>query len=242
MMNSIRFLVNTTMPDQNSTPTCPRQEDLMLLQEIQTNLERLFILLDIPYQEQIKKLQNPPLETLHEKTAEIGGIIPTLLAETQQICSIKPFTDYMAFEKIINDAIQLLQLLISLQSSDLPKFYLRSHKLVILYWGIEYYVAKYELDQTPEFCENTLLFFNMPDSVFEFILQLKQGPKPVEILAEVDLQLRIDKRLPLLLSRTPDHISLSPLGEKFVQVHEISHIFFYYLYDFEEDVLGIEPS
>ncbi len=230
------------MPDQNSTPTCPSQEDLTRLQEIQLNLERVFTLLDIPYQEQIAKLENPPLETMHTKTAEIERILSTVLSKTQQVCSVKPFTDYMAFEKIINDAIQLLQLLISLKSSNPAEFYSRSHQLLILYWGIEYYVKKYELDQTPEFRENTLLFFNMPDYVFEFIQQLKQGPKPVEFLAEVELQLRIDKRLPILLLRTPDHISLSPLGQKFIQVHEISHIFFYYLYDFEEEVLGIEAS
>ena len=83
------------------------------------------------------------------------------------------------------------------------------------------------------------MFFNLPDDLFEFLETLKEAPLPVNILAEVDLKIRIQKGLPLMISRGVDEIELSDLGKKFFKVHSISEIYFYYLYDFEDEVLNL---
>ncbi|MHA1276405.1 MAG: hypothetical protein ACTSQI_15290 [Candidatus Helarchaeota archaeon] len=228
------------MTDEKNIPACPSQEDLSLLIEIQEGLRHFFELQDINYQAKLDHLPHVPGERIKSNYRKITQLLRSIETKIQQICSSMPLTDYLTFEKIINKARQFIHQLLTLQSTDLAEFYKISHWFLVFYWGIEYYIKKNELDQIASFRDNSVLFFNMPDSVFEFILQLKEGPQPVEILAEVDLELRLDKRIPLLLSRTPDQIMLSPLGLKFLEVHEVAQIFFYYLYDFEEEVLDIE--
>ncbi len=217
-------------------PTC--QELIPLLQEIQTDLEELFSLLQINYQEKvtsIKEINSAIGATQIEKTNEL---IKKILTNTTEIFSIKTLINYREFGDILNSTIPLIKSLLSLRGSNISQFQREGYRLLKYFWALRYVIARFELESIPQYISNQILFFNLPDVLFEFFETLKDRPQPVEILAEVDLKVRLHKGLPLMISRGVDEIALSDLGKNFFRVHSISELYFYYLYDFEEEVLN----
>ncbi len=204
---------------------------------MEKKLADYFIALDIPYEEKLKAIREPPVAELQHQSPKIQTLIHVIREKTQIINRIKIVRDYMEFGTVLDSILPLLESLALLLSSDPSKFYHESHYLLKYYWGIRFVRARFALEGTPEFCENQLFFFNMPDSLLEFVEELKAGPKPVEILGEVSIEVRIHKLLPLLIARGPDEIKLSPLAEKLLNAHTISDKYYYYLYDFEEEIL-----
>lgn len=145
--------------------------------------------------------------------------------------------NYREFGDIIINTISLLESLQSLLTSNIPDFYRECHRLLKYYWAIRYVIARFELESIPLYFQNQIMFFNLPDALFDFLETLKEGPQPVEVLRDVDLEVRIHKGLPIMITRSPDEISLSVLGERFFNVHSISELYCFYLYEFEEDIL-----
>ncbi|MFX1298161.1 MAG: hypothetical protein ACFFD2_25325, partial [Promethearchaeota archaeon] len=208
-----------------------------ILLEIQKDLEAFFTLVKINFEVQLTSIDDIPVERIKTHSKEISQLLQSITQKTEYIKSERIFADYMEFGDIVENILPILKSTFSLLSSNISKLYKESHRLLKYYWGIRFIMARYTLDHTPEYCENLILFFNMPDIVFEFIQELKPGPQPIELLAEIDLALRVDKRLPLICTRTPDHIALSHLGKRLLEVHSLSGFYYYYLYDFEEEVL-----
>ena len=147
--------------------------------------------------------------------------------------------NYREFGEIINSTIPLIKSLLSLQGTNISQFHRESYRLLKYFWAIRYVIARFELESIPQYITNQVIFFNLPDVLFEFLEMLKEGAQPVEILADVGLAVRIHKGLPLMISRGVDEITLSDLGKSFFKVHSISEYYFYYLYDFEEEVLSL---
>ncbi|NVM53331.1 MAG: hypothetical protein HWN66_06470 [Candidatus Helarchaeota archaeon] len=212
--------------------TC--QEVLPSLLQMQTDLEELFSLIKINFKEKLITIDEVKTSRPKDGVEQVHQFINKVLSATEELSTINVLINYREFGDILNTTIPLFHSLLQLLSTDYPMFYRESHRLLKYYWAIRYVVARFELESIPEFIGNQIPFFNMPDMLFDFIEQLKNGPKPVEILAEVDLQVRIDKSLPLLISRGPDEIRLSVLGEKFLKVHSLSDFYCYYLYEFDE--------
>ncbi len=215
-------------------------KDFFSLLNLEDILKDLFTLLGIEYETQIASIKNIPNEIEPIQIKKLSQLLKLILEETRELQSKKFFMDYMEFGEIIRTSIPILNLLIDLLGSNYSQFHRECYRLLKFFWGIRFVIARFELETIPEFCQNFIGFFNLPDGLFEFIDQLKDGSYPVEILAEMDLKLRVDKRLPLLLSRTPDQISLSLLGEKLLNAHRIANYYYYYLYDFEDEVMSSE--
>lgn len=206
------------------------------LLQLQSDFEKFFLMIDISYETIIIEITKPDNLKLPDRIIEIKSLLMHLNQATHEIASINLLMNYREFGSIVVDTIPLLERLIQLLPHNFPAFYQDSHPLLKYYWGIRYLIARFELESIPEYYCNQALFFNIPDNVFTFLEGLKDGPQPVTVLADVDLEVRIHKSLPLFLSRTPDEITLSPLGEKYFTVHAISEFYFYYLYDFGENL------
>jgi hypothetical protein len=234
--------VRITLPDDIKSEKPIDQLDFPLLLAIQKDLETYFTILEINYKIQLTSINEVPAETIKSKINDLKILLETVLQKTTEVSTINFFSSYMEFGNTLKQSITHLDSLLKLLFSNISDFYLQSHYLVPLFWGVQFMIARYELEQLPDYCENHLLFFNFPDELFEFIEYLKEGPQPVEILAQMNLHLRVDKRLPLLLSRTPDHIALSPLGEKLLNAHTITNTFYYYVYDFKEAIMDQPKS
>lgn len=207
------------------------------LMEIQKELEEFFTLLQINCKEKIISIKAVPIDNIKNDSEKLNNLLNTISEKTKKISSEKTLTTYMECGEILRNINPLLISLISLLSSNILEFYYESHRLLKFFWAIPFLLARFELDYFPNYRENQLFFFNIPDALFNFLQELKEGPKPVEILAEMDIELRINKLLPILLSRTPDQIALSNLGEQYLKVHAISEYYYYYLYDFEDEIL-----
>lgn len=218
-----------------------RQDLIPVLLEIQTELEDLFTILQINYREKVLSIKESNEINIKNNQNEIIGKLQLLLQKTEEISSIKTLINYREFGNIINSILSSIKKMQSHLSSNLTEFHQESYRLLKYYWAIRYVIARFELELTPEFMTEQIMFFNLPDELFEFLESLKDGPKPIEILRDVDLEVRIHKGLPLLISRGTDEITLSDLGVKFFTVHSVSDLYFYYLYDFEEEVLNSNP-
>ena len=223
------------LPNRRSSIEEICKESVTYLQSIQGDLEALFSQLSIDYKIKLEAIKESIESNITQDNTEVLELLNKICEATEEISSNPTYVNYREFGEIITEALLLLKSLQSLLASNLPEFHQASYRLLKYYWAIRYVIARFELESIPEFYSNQLLFFNFPDVVFDFIEKLKEGPQPVEILAEVDLDIRLHKGLPLLLSRSPDEITLSLLGEKFFKVHSISDFYFYYLYDFGEE-------
>ena len=212
-------------------------EKFPVLKEAKIILETLFQILEINYQTKITSLA-PFQNHLLIKQAQISQLLDDILLVTEKIANEKTFIQYREIGTIFEEIPTLLSSLQALFPGNLAEFYRTSHRLLKFYWAIHFFLARFELESIPAYWENQVLFFNFPDALFSFLQELPAGPQPIEILREIDLEIRLDRRLSLLLSRSPDYISLSPLGEKLLEVHSISEMYYYYLYEFEEDVVG----
>jgi len=223
--------------EKATDPTC--QELIPVLEEIQANLEEFFLFFEINCQERVTSIEN--INDLNVKAKNQKGmeLINKILSSTNEISSIKMLINYREFGEIINSTIPLIKSLLSLQGTNISQFHRESYRLLKYFWAIRYVIARFELESIPQYIKNQVIFFNLPDVLFEFFETLKEGPQLVEILAEVDLAVRIHKGLPLMISRGVDEITLSDLGKKLFKVHSISEYYFYYLYDFEEEVLSL---
>ncbi|MHA1264037.1 MAG: hypothetical protein ACTSRS_02280 [Candidatus Helarchaeota archaeon] len=207
------------------------------LKEIQCELEEFFSLIQINYKEKLTSIQFPNELGIKENLKPILTLISKISHATHHFSSINTLMNYREFGEVITRLQGILQKLPNLLHSDFEKFYRMSHYLLQYYWGIRYIIARFELESFPDYLPNQIMFFNIPDVLFEFLESLRNGSRPVEVLAEIALEIRTHKTLPLLLNRGVDEISLSDLGKQFFEVYEISDFFFYYFYDFPEDVL-----
>ena len=216
------------------------QEILPTLQAIQADLEEFFPLVHIHFKEKLEALENTPTTELQNKNEQILKLLNKIHAATKEISQIKTFMNYREFGDIIINTISLLESLQSLLTSNITDFYRECHRLLKYYWAIRYVIARFELESIPLYFQNQIMFFNLPDALFDFLETLKEGPQPVEVLRDVDLEVRIHKGLPIMITRSPDEISLSVLGERFFNVHSISELYCFYLYEFEEDILDLK--
>ncbi|MDD1779519.1 MAG: hypothetical protein LUQ65_15255 [Candidatus Helarchaeota archaeon] len=217
-------------------PDLQNSEKFPFLQEALGALPVFFEEVDIKYETKITSLSPPP-EHLHTKIAQIQAYLRDILSTAKKIAQEPVFTQYREFGSIIEDTLAILSSLQELISTNIAKFHHESHRLLKYYWGIRFFIVRSELEANPEYCANQVPLFNLSDALFEFMEVLQAGPQPIEILREVDLEVRLDGRLSFLLSRSPDAIDLSPLGKQLLKVHSISEFYYYYLYEFEEDVL-----
>lgn len=200
-------------------------------------LRSFFRELGINYETKITSL-NPPSDQLGTKIDQIRPLLHDLLSSTKNLTRESAFVHYRELDTIIENTLTLLPLLQELLPTNLAKFYRESHRLLKYYWGIRFFIVRSELESDPDYRENQIPLFSLSDAVFEFMQTLQAGPQPIEILCDVDLEVRLDRRLSFLLSRSPDHIELSALGKKLLEVHAVSEFYYYYLYEFEEDILG----
>ena len=207
-----------------------------LLKEAQLVLEKFFQMLGINYQTKITSLTSLQANVLSKKE-QIQRLLDNLQSLTKKIVKEKVFMQYREVGTIVEETLPLIPSIQALFPDDLAEFYRTSHCLLKYYWAIRFFLARFELESNPAYWNNQVLFFNFSDALFSFLQELQAGPQPVEILSEVDLEIRLDKCLSMLLLRSPDYISLSPLGKTLLDVHSISEIYYYYLYEFEEDVL-----
>jgi len=208
-----------------------------LLMEASGVLETFFQILGIKYQTKISLLPSPQCNIVLNQKNQIRRFLRDILSFTQKITKEKEFMQYREIGTILEEILTLLPSLHGLLSQNFTEFYWKSHYFLKYYWAIHFFLARYELESNPTYYENQALFFNFSDTLFAFIEKLQACQQPIDILGEIDLEVRLDRRLPLLLTRTPDYISLSPLGQLLLKVHSISEMYYYYLYDFEEDVL-----
>ena len=225
------------MPTQTPPPNPPNCEQFPLLKEALVALPVFLKELGITYETKIVSLSPPPNQLL-ARIDQIRLLLQDILSTAQKIAQEPLFTHYREFGDIIEDTLVLLPSLQDLISTDLTKFHPESHRLLKYYWGIRFFIARSELESDPEYRANQVPLFNLSDALFEFMETLQAGPQPIEILRDVDLEVRLDRCLSFLLSRSPDHIDLSPLGKKLLEVHAVSELYYYYLYEFEEDILS----
>lgn len=218
-------------------PNSPNCEQFPLLGEALIALLALLKELGIPYETKIASIPPPPDQFLAKKD-QIRLLLQDILATAKKIAQELLFTRYREFGVIIEDTLGLVPSLSELISTNSVRFHRESHRLLKYYWGIRFFLVRSDLESDPEYCANQISLFSLSDAVFEFMETLQAGPQPIEILCEVDLEVRLDRHLSFLLSRSPDHIALSPLGKKLLEVHAVSELYYYYLYEFEEDVLA----
>ncbi|MHA1651308.1 MAG: hypothetical protein ACTSYB_14040 [Candidatus Helarchaeota archaeon] len=223
------------MKDNTNSVESPINSDLDQLIEIQKDLETCFDLIGINYKDQLETIKSSSLDTKKFRLKKIKLLLLNLSNKLKNINT--SFLTYMEFGMIVKEIIPLIETLLSFLPSNLSQLYLESHRLLKLYWGIRFVLARFALEKCPEFYKNQIQFFNLPDTLFTFIEKLKKQPLPIRILTELDSKLQHDERFPLLIDKTKNHIVLSPLGEKLLTAHTIANYYYYYLYDFEEDVL-----
>lgn len=224
------------LPVGTPPPDSQNLEQFPLLKEALGTLTVFFQELGIKYETKIVSLSPPP-EPLHTRTDQIRPLLCDILSTAEKIAQEPLFVHYMECGTILEDTLAILSSLQGLISTDLARFHHENHRLLKYYWAIRFFIVRSELESNPEYCANQVPLFNLPDALFEFMEVLQAGPQPIEILREVDLEVRLDERLSFLLSRSPDEIYLSPLGKQLLNVHSVSEFYYYYLYEFEEDVL-----
>jgi hypothetical protein len=215
----------------------PNDEQFPLLKEALVTLPVFLKELGLPYETKIASIPPPPSQLL-ARIDQTRLLLRDILATAKKIAQEPVFTHYREFGAIIEDTLVLLPSLQELISTDPVQFHRESHRLLKYYWGIRFFIVRSELEADPEYRANQIPLFSLSDAVFEFMETLQAGPQPIEILCDVDLEVRLDRRLSFLLSRSPDHIDLSPLGKKLLEVHAVSELYYYYLYEFEEDILS----
>lgn len=211
-------------------------EKFPFLKEVLVALPSFFRELGIEYETKIASLSPPPGH-LRTRTDQIHPLLHALLSTAKNLAQEPVFVHYRELDTIIEDTLALLPSLQELLPTNLVKFHQDSHRLLKYYWGIRFFIVRSELESDPEYRANQVPLFNLSDALFEFMETLHAGPQPIEILCDVDLEVRLDRSLSFLLSRSPDHIDLSPLGKKLLEVHAVSEFYYYYLYEFEEDIL-----
>jgi len=201
------------LPIGNPPPDPQKCEKFPLLKEALVALPAFFQALGIRHEIKIVSLSQPPDE-LFTGMDQIRPLLRSILFTTKKIAQEPIFVHFMEFGAIIEDTLALLSSLLEFIPPNFAKFHRESHRLLKYYWAIQFFIVRSELESNPDYCANQVPLFNIPDALFEFLEVLQAGPQPIEILRDVDLEVRLDGRLSLLLSRSPDYIDLSPLGKK----------------------------